>query len=103
MLHGAFGDIPLWLDEGLAEYFETDLSLPDAERARLDLIAADLRTGWSPNLPRLEAMKSETRAGSEILAASATSRKRSGWRASTSRVLSPTEPVEPSTATPITG
>ena len=26
MLHGAFGDIPLWLDEGLAEYFETDLS-----------------------------------------------------------------------------
>jgi hypothetical protein len=34
-------------------------------------------------------------------AASATSRKRSGWRESTSSVLSPIEPVEPSTTTPI--
>ncbi len=32
MLHGAFGDIPLWLDEGLAEYFENDLTLADAQR-----------------------------------------------------------------------
>lgn len=56
LLHGAFGDIPLWLDEGLAEYFETDLSLPDGERARLEQIAADLRGGWSPNLERLESL-----------------------------------------------
>ncbi len=55
-LRGAFGDLPLWLDEGLAEYFETDLSLSDAERPRLEQIAADLRGGWSPNLERLESM-----------------------------------------------
>ncbi|MGP0062344.1 MAG: hypothetical protein ACLQGP_01915 [Isosphaeraceae bacterium] len=56
LLHGAFGDIPLWLDEGLAEYFENDLSAPDSQRARLEQMAADLRGGWSPNLERLEAM-----------------------------------------------
>lgn len=56
LLRGAYGDLPLWLDEGLAEYFETDLSRPDAERSRLDLIVADLRNRWSPNLVRLESM-----------------------------------------------
>jgi hypothetical protein len=55
-LRGAFGDLPLWLDEGLAEYFESDLSLPDAERPRLEQIAADIRSGWFPNLERLESM-----------------------------------------------
>jgi hypothetical protein len=55
-LRGAFGDLPLWLDEGLAEYFETDLSLPEGERPRLEQIAADLRGGWSPNLERLESL-----------------------------------------------
>ncbi len=34
LLRGAFGDLPLWLDEGLAEYFENDLTRPDADRAR---------------------------------------------------------------------
>jgi hypothetical protein len=56
LLRGALGDLPLWLDEGLAEYFETDLSRPDAERSRLELIAADLKNRWSPNLERLESM-----------------------------------------------
>jgi len=36
-----------------------------------------------------------------LLAAMAMRRKRCGWRARTSSVLSPTEPVEPRTATPI--
>lgn len=56
LLRGAYGDLPLWLDEGLAEYFETDLVRPSAERPRADLIAADLRKNWSPNLERLESM-----------------------------------------------
>jgi hypothetical protein len=56
LLRGAFGDLPLWLDEGLAEYFETDLTRPDAERPRLEAIAADLRGHWSPNLERLESL-----------------------------------------------
>ena len=54
LLRGAYGDLPLWLDEGLAEYFENDLSRPDILKPRLDAIAADLRTHWSPNLERLE-------------------------------------------------
>jgi hypothetical protein len=56
LLRGAFGDLPLWLDEGLAEYFESDLSQPDAGRPRLESIAGDLRGGWSPNLDRLESL-----------------------------------------------
>jgi hypothetical protein len=56
LLRGAFGDLPLWLDEGLAEYFETDLTRPDTERPRLEAIATDLRERWSPNLERLESL-----------------------------------------------
>jgi hypothetical protein len=56
LLRGTFGDLPLWLDEGLAEYFETDLGRPDAVRPRLESIAADLRGRWSPNLERLESL-----------------------------------------------
>ena len=50
LLRGSFGDLPLWLDEGLAEYFETDLAQPGAERERIEQIADDLAGGWSPNL-----------------------------------------------------
>jgi hypothetical protein len=56
LLHGSYGDLPLWLDEGLAEYFETDLALPGAERERINHIADDLAAGWSPSLSRLEAL-----------------------------------------------
>ncbi len=56
LLHGSFGDLPLWLDEGLAEYFETDLAQPGAEHERIDHIADDLAGGWSPSLPRLESL-----------------------------------------------
>jgi hypothetical protein len=56
LLHGAFGDLPLWLDEGLAEYFETDLAQPGAARDRIGPIAEDLASGWSPNLSRLEGL-----------------------------------------------
>ena len=54
LLRGSYGDLPLWLDEGLAEYFESDLALPGAEHDHLDPLVADLKTGWTPNLPRLE-------------------------------------------------
>lgn len=56
LLRGAFGDLPLWLDEGLAEYFETDLAQLDAEHDRVVHFAEDLSGGWSPSLPRLEAL-----------------------------------------------
>ena len=56
LLRGSYGDLPLWLDEGLAEYFETDLAEPGAEHDRIDHFADDLSSGWSPSLPRLEAL-----------------------------------------------
>jgi hypothetical protein len=56
LLHGSFGALPLWLDEGLAEYFETDLSRPDAERERIEQIESDLAGGWSPDLARLQSL-----------------------------------------------
>jgi hypothetical protein len=56
-LHAAMPDIPLWLDEGLAEYFE----MPDREygvnRPLADLMASRHTEGrWSPNLRRLESL-----------------------------------------------
>jgi hypothetical protein len=56
LLHGSFGDLPLWLDEGLAEFFENDLVKPGAELERVELINKDLAGGWSPELERLAAI-----------------------------------------------
>jgi hypothetical protein len=56
LLRGSFGDLPLWLDEGLAEYFESDFTFPGAERERVEQITADLADQWSPNLARLESL-----------------------------------------------
>jgi hypothetical protein len=56
LLRGTYGDLPLWLDEGLAEYFESDLTKPGALGERLAPITADLKSGWLPNLARLESL-----------------------------------------------
>lgn len=54
LLRGRFGEVPMWLDEGLAEYFEVGPDDQADRRDRLDRLAADLKTGWSPNMERLE-------------------------------------------------
>jgi Protein of unknown function (DUF1570) len=56
LLHGSFGDLPLWLDEGLAEFFENDLISPGAELERVELINKDLDGGWHPDLERLASL-----------------------------------------------
>lgn len=56
LLRGRFGDIPLWLDEGLAEYFEVGPDDPDDRERRLDRLAADVKGGWRPDLRRLETL-----------------------------------------------
>jgi hypothetical protein len=56
LLRGTYGDLPLWLDEGLAEYFESDLTKPGALAERVAPLAADLKSGWLPNLARLESL-----------------------------------------------
>ena len=56
LLRGRFGDVPLWLDEGLAEYFEVG---PDDLRdrdSRLSKLQADAKEGWKPDLRRLESL-----------------------------------------------
>jgi hypothetical protein len=49
-LHAVVPNLPLWLDEGLAEYFEVPRGEVGLNRAHLDQLAA----GWQPDLARLE-------------------------------------------------
>ena len=55
LLHATLQSVPLWLDEGLAEYFEVSSSTTGAVHAAhlRELRQADSEN-WSPNLYRLE-------------------------------------------------
>ena len=57
LLHSGLKAVPLWLDEGLAEYFEvvTEASPPINEVSAKHLAAAK-RRGWRPGLERLESL-----------------------------------------------
>lgn len=57
-LHIIVPGLPLWLDEGLAEYFEVPRQQVGLHRPHLDLLA-DLieHNGWQPDLHRLEQLK----------------------------------------------
>jgi hypothetical protein len=55
-LHASVPDIPLWLDEGLAEYFEVPRGREGLNLVQLDRLLERLdRDGWQPDLARLEA------------------------------------------------
>jgi len=58
LLHSTLPFVPLWMDEGLAEYFE----IPRGERASRGRYLASLKRsmffGWKPNLRQLEARQS---------------------------------------------
>ncbi|WP_435010040.1 DUF1570 domain-containing protein [Tundrisphaera lichenicola] len=58
LLHVAIGDIPLWLDEGLAEYFENPTDRQGLNPEHMGRIPGDLAEGWTPDLGRLEALRS---------------------------------------------
>ncbi|MCA8988577.1 MAG: hypothetical protein KDA78_13090, partial [Planctomycetaceae bacterium] len=54
VLHGALPSVPMWVDEGLAEYFESDTA-PGTPRADyLSELNQLLKNGWRPDLNRLE-------------------------------------------------
>jgi hypothetical protein len=54
-LHSAAPGIPLWLDEGLAEYFEVPRGYGGLNRPHLDLLSDMATHGqWQPNLAKLE-------------------------------------------------
>jgi hypothetical protein len=58
LLHVAMGDIPLWLDEGLAEYFESPTDRDGLNPEHVGRLPGDLASGWSPDLARLETLRS---------------------------------------------
>jgi hypothetical protein len=58
-VHAAVRNVPLWLDEGIAEYFEVPRGRQGRNGSHMDLLAARQETGeWSPDLARLEQMTS---------------------------------------------
>lgn len=59
LLHRSIGRVPLWLDEGLAEYFETEpQSLPVEAIDRFKRLATSYQRGWRPDLKRIEELHS---------------------------------------------
>lgn len=61
-LHSVLPNIPLWLDEGLAEYFEVPRGRQGFHREHLELLLAapdrlgDSTLAWRPSLARLESL-----------------------------------------------
>jgi hypothetical protein len=54
-LHSVISNLPLWLDEGLAEYFEVPRGRHGVNRPHLESLSQRLAEGtFQPNLPRLE-------------------------------------------------
>jgi Protein of unknown function (DUF1570) len=55
ILHACLKSVPLWLDEGLAEYFEVAGAGPaPLNREHADELATVLANGWRPDMRRLE-------------------------------------------------
>lgn len=58
ILHSSLPHVPLWLDEGLAEYFEVVGPEPGGINAEFaDRLAASAANGWQPDLKRLERLE----------------------------------------------
>ena len=56
-LHAVVPHLPLWLDEGLAEYFEPPRHLVGLNQPHVDRLLADReKHRWSPDMARLERM-----------------------------------------------
>jgi len=58
LLNVAVGDMPLWLDEGLAEYFEGPDNRRGMNAEHLNRLPKDRAAGWKPDLARLESIAS---------------------------------------------
>lgn len=57
LIHNALPYLPLWLDEGLAEYFEQPVSTTTGSHPHLGRLRWSMRLGWSPSLKRLESRR----------------------------------------------
>ena len=54
LLHSVLRDVPLWLDEGLAEYYEVPAGWGGVNPEHLRHLLADAKTPFQPDLGRLE-------------------------------------------------
>lgn len=54
ILHTLLPEVPLWLDEGLAEYFEPTASARPVDERTLESVLRDLRAARAPRLEELE-------------------------------------------------
>lgn len=57
VLHASLVDVPLWLDEGLAEYFEVTSQPKGLNRDYAQRLGTNLAQGWTPDLDRLESLE----------------------------------------------
>lgn len=58
-LHAAVRHVPLWLDEGIAEYFEVPRGRQGRNAPHIELLTAQAANGqWCPDLARLEQLRS---------------------------------------------
>ncbi len=58
VLHSSLKNLPLWLDEGLAEYFEPPRDKHHVNEEHVARLAAAVQGGWQPDLERLEQLTS---------------------------------------------
>ncbi|MCH9654695.1 MAG: DUF1570 domain-containing protein [Planctomycetes bacterium] len=58
LLHASLKTVPLWLDEGLAEYFEVAGNTPgQINRDHAARLTTALNNGWKPDMKRLEQLE----------------------------------------------
>ena len=57
LMHEGVGDLPLWLDEGRAEYFEGPAGRRGLNPEHIARLPTDIEKGWKPDLKRLEQLK----------------------------------------------
>ena len=57
-LHSVVPNLPLWLDEGLAEFFEVPRGADGLNETHLEHLIAERQSGWQPDLARLEQLRS---------------------------------------------
>jgi hypothetical protein len=57
LLHAWVADLPLWLDEGLAEYFEVPEEAGGRNEEHLARLPGDRARAWQPDLVYLEQLK----------------------------------------------
>ncbi len=57
LLHTSLMHVPLWLDEGLAEYFEVPQGSRNINYDHASKLPQRLADGWRPDLKRLEALE----------------------------------------------